>query len=209
MKHLVFILFSALLWASNPIVNVGINENYTEIYSGVMDVSLVDGFDHVYDSVELTITNKATGVQYIYNSQQPSFNNISLSEGVYGFFMGTPDPDSIQAFMSFVAYDTAVSITSGVNNIILPARSKQALILVDKNSVDGAPTIQVGNKVAIMSIAANFYYAYVLDRTIITYTIGGNDAVMPIKTDPEVIYLFTAGIGDVGIKDPFIKVIQI
>ncbi len=206
MKKLLILLFVV---SCTPTVDVRISENYVTMQSGFVKASLVDGFEHVYDSCELVVTNKATGVQYIYNAPQPVFDNISISHGNYGFYMSTPDPDSIQAYMAFTAYDTLVSIVSGANTVTLPAESRQALILVDKNTVDGAPTIQVGSKVAVMSISTNFYYAYVLDRAIVTYAVGGEQAVMPVSVNKETIYLFTAGIGSIGIDDPFVKVIVI
>ena len=203
------ILVLLFIFGCKPNVNVTVSDNFTTVNSGFIKASIVTGFEHQYDSVELTVTNRANGLQYFYNNTVPIFNNISLSVGNYGFYMDTPEPDSIQSFMSFIAFRLDNAITSGDNDIVLDASSEQALILVERSTVDGAPTIQVGQGLAIMSISTDYYYAYVLDDCLITYSISGSNTILPVTIVKEKIYLFSAGRGNIGITDPFIEVIII
>ena len=197
-----------LLFGCEPKVLITTENNFNTAISGFIKASLIPDFEHQYDSVSLTVTNNVSSKQYFYSGSVPSMT-ISLSVGNYNMYMGTPDPDSISHYMSFTASEPSVDISTGTNNIILSATSKQAVILIDSASVDGVPTIQAGGQVGLMSLHGKYYYSYVLGTCLISYSINGQSAEMLIATIPGKIYVFSAAIGNLNIDDPFTEVIQI
>jgi hypothetical protein len=205
MKKLLLLI---LLFGCEPKVVITTGNNFNTAVSGFIKASIIQDFEHQYDSVSLTVTNNVNSKQYFYSGPSPSMT-ISLSVGNYNMYMSTPDPDSISYYMAFTASEPSVDISNGTNNIILSASSKQALILMDSASVDGVPTIQAGNQIGLMSSYGKYYYSYVLGTCLVSYSINGQVAEMPIFAIPEKIYIFSASIGNLNIDDPFTEVIQI
>jgi hypothetical protein len=214
MKNFLIILFVSLSFLAvkcetESQVNVTVKETFMQV-GFVKAASIVSGFDHQYDSVRLLVTNETNGLQYTYNNTKPTFNNISLSAGKYGFFVDTPDPKPVQRFMSFVGYKNNNTIVKGANTIAISIESKQGLILVDKSSVTAAPTITVNGTLGLMSIAPNYYYAYVMPgETVLSYQVGATPIQMPVTIAAQKIYVLSASTGNININDPFTIVITI
>jgi hypothetical protein len=202
MKKLILIF----LIGCTPTVTVNTANNFVRV--GIVQTSIVAGFQHQYDSCHLVITNQANNIQYIFDAKSPAFNNIPLSKGDYNIFMDTPEAPAISYYMAFVGYINK-SITSGANTVTIPIESKQALILVEKSTVDAVPSVTVNGVTGIMSIAPSHYYAYVKGNAVVSYKVGGKDAQMPIATVAQKIYLLSASLGNINVNDPFIQVITI
>lgn len=209
MKKLILIILVAL-GACQTRVNVTTTNSFdTIVQSGFIKASLVTGFEHKYDSCKLIIDDRKNGTQVTIENDVPIFNNISLSEGKYGFAVTTPDPYEIQFYMDFIAYDTDVDIVKGTNNIILNAETNQSLILVDKNSVDSAPTVKGTVMELQMLLSGEYYFAYIKNNIDLTFTIGGIESSKFIPVQPQVIYVYAPNLGNINVSDPFIQVINV
>jgi len=218
MRLLKLLSFFLLFVACEPVVTVRVDPRFnTVVETGfIKAASIVANFDHQYDTCKLTVTRQvdvpgSQSSQYFYEKfGEPVFNNISLSQGTYGFYIASIDADTISSFMEFIAYNNSVSIVNGPNTVLLDnTESSQALILVDKTSVDGAPSIQVGSSTGIMSVSTDHYYAYVKSNAILQYSIGGNQQQLPVNITKQKIYLLSASQGDISITDPYVDIIII
>jgi hypothetical protein len=203
------LLFAVLFLACEPIINVSTDIAFNVRQNGFIKASLVTGFDHKYDSCTLLIDDHKNGTQVKVENNVPVFSNISLSEGQYGFSISTPDPHEIQFYMDFLAYDTDVTVIKGTNNIVLNAETNQSLILVDKNSVDAAPTVKGLVMELPMQLSGEYYFAYIKNNIDLTFTIGGVQSSKFLPVQPQTIYVFAPNLGNIGIDDPFIHVINV
>lgn len=149
----------------------------------VLPVQNVPGFTHIYDSTKLIVTNNTTNAQTILDGSSNSFS-IVLTEGSYNMYMATKDPKIVEKYLHFTASTQTANIVKGGAPIVLPADTKQALLMVAKVAVASAPTMIISGKTYTMYLNAGntFYYAYINAPAPVTVrlnmSIGSRDLVL-------------------------------
>lgn len=168
---------------------------------------LVSDFDHVYDSIHLTSTNKNSNLQQFFNVDKPNFS-LQLTQGDYLMYMTSNrhiDPKPIEKIAQFNARRDSVKVTANTPPIILnDVFTKQSLILIRKTGITGTPKIKVGNATANMYSSANYWYAYVVGSSCeITTTVASETISRTIKTSSANIYLLSIAGASIDIVEPF------
>ena len=149
----------------------------------VIPVQNVPGFTHIYDSTTLLTTNNTTNAQTTTKGSSNSFS-IVLTEGSYNMYMSTKDPKAVEKYLHFTASTQTANIVKGGAPIVLPADTKQALLMVAKAAVTSAPTMVIAGKTYTMYLNAGntFYYAYINAPAPVTVrlnmSIGSRDLVL-------------------------------
>jgi len=193
----------------NALVNISTVEGFnTTTYMGslMQKSSMVDGFDHQYDTCYLTVTNQGSTQQTFYkNPDAPEFLGISLSKGLYSFYVDSnEDALLIDFHKAFIAYSQPDSVRSGQTyNLELNEEVDQACVLVDVATVDGTPTITVGQVTIPMRRQGNFWYAYTLGPGSINAVIGGTDVIQGFPFKQGEYYVWSAVKGNITTKDGF------
>lgn len=164
-------------------VYISAGVDFNEEPTWVLPVQNVPGFTHVFDSTRLISTNNTTNAQSIFNGSSNSFS-IVLTEGSYNFYMATKDPTQVEKYLHFTASTPTANVVKGGAPIVLPADTRQALLLVTKTAVTSAPTIVIAGKTYTMYLnsGGTFYYAYINAPNPITVklnmSIGSRDLVL-------------------------------
>jgi hypothetical protein len=162
-------------------ISAGIDFN--EEPAWVLPVQNVPGFTHIYDSTTLLTTNNTTNAQTTTKGSSNSFS-IVLTEGSYNMYMSTKDPKVVEKYLHFTASTQTANIVKGGAPIVLPADTKQALLMVAKAAVTSAPTMVIAGKTYTMHLNAGntFYYAYINAPAPVTVklnmSIGSRDLVL-------------------------------
>lgn len=169
---------------------------------------LVADFDHVYDSIDLTATNKGSQLQQFFKSNTPALS-AQLTQGDYLFYMTsnrymTPKP--VERIVQFSARRDSVKVTASTPPIMLnDVFTKQSLILIKKTGITGTPTIKVGTASTVnMYTSANYFYAYTTGTSCtITTTVSGKTTSRTITTAAFNIYSLSLAGASIDIVEPF------
>lgn len=182
---------------------------FRDSHEGIFWLSshLVADFDHVYDSIELTATNKNSNLQQFFKTNKPQFS-AQLTQGEYLLYMTSnryTNPKPIEKIAQFNARRDSVTVGANTPTIILnDVMTKQSLILVKKAGVTGTPTIKVGNVSAAMNSTTNYWYAYITGSSCeITTTVSGQTSSRIITTAAANIYLLSIAGTSIDIVEPF------
>jgi hypothetical protein len=219
MKHLLIIFAIAIIGMAatcdtNELYSLRIRADvdFDQVYPGIFrQIGLVSDFQHVYDSIDVTATRVADGRQYFFKNAKTPALEIPVGAGTYNIFIATKgDPKALESYLFFTAVKNDIVSAKLPTEVVIPAETKQALILVQKSSVDGAPTIQVDATSGIMSISANYYYAYVKGTTaVITYKQNAIQSQMQVTIKAANIYVLSAAKAKINIAEPFTNLQQI
>lgn len=172
-------------------------------------------FNHVYDSLDLLVTNNTTNAQSKFFSKVNTFN-IALTAGNYNMYMATKDARAVESYLHFTSSTPSANVANGSPPITLTADTRQALLLVTKAAVDAAPTIQIGTKTYTMFLqtGGTFYYAYINAPSPVTVklnmVIGGKAASRDLSLSKTNRYLVTNPVNaTITNSDPITNSIQI
>ncbi len=201
--------------SKKAIVHITTVEGFkTTVYMGgiIQKSSIVPGFEHQYDTCYLTINNQTSADQNFQKSIiGPVFMDVSLSKGIFSFYMVTnEDPLLIDFDKSFVAYSQPDSVRAGeIYTLTLQEEVQQALVLVDANTVDEAPEIEIGLTKLTMQRQGDFWYAYVLNPGALYAKIDGTDVIKGFPFKQGDIYVWSAVKGNIITEDGFTQIIYI
>jgi hypothetical protein len=194
-------------------VSISVSDAFRESHNGIFWLSsdLVSDFNHVYDSIDLTATNKSSNLQQFFKTNKPQLS-AQLTQGSYLLYMTSNryiNPKPIEKILQFNARRDSVAVTANTPTIILnEVYTQQALILVRKTGITGTPTIKVGNTSAAMHSSTTYWYAYIAGTSCeITTTVNGQALSRTITTAKANIYLLSIAGASIDIVEPFTKLI--
>ena len=195
--------------------DVGLDISFISRSSGGRSAIVVDGYEHKFDTVTLIASNTDTYKWYQKQEIGTVAKSILIPDGTYDFIMSAETTDIFSNYLAFESIALGVEIEEGAD-VILNTSTKQALLLVNKENLEGPPIIEVlgadeeDYAPTTMWEDEVYYYMYVYGGWGYQLTFEADDDEGSIQRvfEKGKIYRYSFSDIDIDIEDPFSEILD-